>query len=115
MGSKANPFGTDAPWSVCVTPPNRPFDEKGRFGGLYASYPVTIGDDSYVVALTQAFAEGIEQGGFPRAHRPADTDFDVGVWHMEPPRLPSASSSPIGKGGKSTGSVVPFRTLTLVQ
>jgi hypothetical protein len=87
---------------------NRPFPKKGRFGGLYASYLVTIGDDSYVVALTQALAEGIEQGGFPRAHRPADTDFDAGIWHMEPPRLPSASSSPVGKGGESTGLCGPI-------
>ena len=86
---------------------NRRFPKKGRFGGLYASY-LAIGDDSYVVALTQAFAEDIEQGGFPRAHRPADTDFDASVWHMESPTRPRLPSSPVGKGGESTGLCGPI-------
>jgi hypothetical protein len=67
---------------------NRRFPAKGRFGGLYASYLVTIGDDSHIVALTQAFAERIEQGSSPRAYRPADTNFDAvfGIW--SPPTRP---------------------------
>jgi hypothetical protein len=98
MGSKADPV-----WGTCTLVCVRhsaesSLSEKGRFGALYASYVVTIGDDSHVAALTQAFAGGIERGGFLRAYRPADTDFNSGVWHMESPRSPSLSSSPVGKG-----------------
>jgi hypothetical protein len=54
-------------------------DEKLR---ILASIDI-VGDNGHGVALVQTFAEDVEQGGFPRADRPADADFDAGVWHVD--------------------------------
>jgi hypothetical protein len=58
---------------------------------------VSIGDDSHIVALAQAFAQGIQQGRFARAYRPADADFDTGVWVNFLPLLNGPKTPLLGK------------------
>jgi hypothetical protein len=58
---------------------NRPFATKERSGAFHASHLGTFGADSRAVARTQAFAEGIEPGGFPRVYWLDNTDFNGGA------------------------------------